>query len=79
MNSQRNIAGLNSLKQAAENRHTPDNEGKSAISAGASQVDSALASAVNALQVDAVAFAPQMHESCITRDTLSWPEGPERG
>ena len=79
MNSQSNIAGLNSLKQAAENRHTPDNEDANRPSARASRVDSALASAVNALQVDAAAFAPQMHESCINRDTCSWPEGPERG
>ena len=79
MNSQSNIAGLLPQAGGGKSTYAGQRRRKSAISAGASRVDSALASAVNALQVDAAAFAPQMHESCINRDTSSWPEGPERG
>jgi len=51
MNSRSNIAGLNSLKQAAEFaiRRTPKTQ--IGHQRGRSRVDSALASAVNALQV----------------------------
>jgi len=51
MNSRSNIAGLNSLKQRRKSPYAGHRRRKSAISAGASRVDSALASAVNALQV----------------------------